>query len=87
MPLTKKVPNYSEYYTKRTNILYSKVQFRNVETCSTYSTHILNGLNIFGHRGNEITQWTDYVLSFFVTCAFHEIGVLFGTTIESSGMS
>jgi len=39
------------------------------------------------HRGNEITQWTDYVLTTFVSCAVHEIDMLFGTTIESSGMS
>jgi len=63
------------------------VQFRNVETCRTYNTHTLKGLNTFMHRGNEITQWTDYVLTTFVSCAVHEIDMLFGTTIESSGMS
>jgi len=64
------------------------VQFRNVETChtSSYSTHILKGLNTFVQRGNEITQWTDYVLRIFLTCVLQEIGVLFGTTIKSSGM-
>lgn len=67
-------------------LIVEKVQFLNFETFHACSTRILEGLNTFVHRGNEITPWKDHILTICVTCALHEIGVLCGATIKSSGM-